>query len=156
MTHGVEDRARGVDVRGGRNSMNCYRLAAHFASRSCDGLVKRFGLSSSNPFRHSPPPHPHPPLPPPPAAAPTPTRRRRFLIPSRCTFFFHRTPPRRPAGVVKRVTGVVGHSGFSKQKTSHEDACQFKFYGERENEDGENGLERKTKFYEIFLLRFFY
>lgn len=28
--------------------MNCYRLAAHFASRSCDGLVKRFGLSSFN------------------------------------------------------------------------------------------------------------
>lgn len=26
--------------------MNRYRLAAHFASRSCDGLVKRFGLSS--------------------------------------------------------------------------------------------------------------
>lgn len=45
MTHGAEDRARGIDVRGGRNSMNYYRLAAHFASRSCDGLVKRFGLS---------------------------------------------------------------------------------------------------------------
>ena len=26
--------------------MNRYRLAAHFASRSCDGFVKRFGLSS--------------------------------------------------------------------------------------------------------------
>lgn len=39
--------------------MNCYRLAAHFASRSCDGLVKRFGLSSScfsssNLSRHPP------------------------------------------------------------------------------------------------------
>jgi len=43
---GDEDWARGIDVHGSRNSMNRYRLAAHFASRSCDGLVKRFGLSS--------------------------------------------------------------------------------------------------------------
>lgn len=104
---------------GGRNSMNCYRLAAHFASRSCDGLVKRFGLSSFN-------------LSPASSsssctntnATPTPTSSRRAMF-----FFFHcaRAPPRHPAGVVKRVTGVVGHSGFSKRKTSHENACWLGF-----------------------------
>lgn len=88
MTHGGEDRARGIDVRGGRNSMNYYRLAAHFASRSCDGLVKRFGLSSSNPFPTSLLflLHQH--------DADTAS----YIPPCYSSFFFHCTLSRRPAG----------------------------------------------------------
>lgn len=135
MTHGGEDRTRGVDVRSGRNSMNCYRLAAHFASRSCDGLVKRFGLSSTNPSRQpSPPPHFSSSCRTNINARNTDAASSRRAVP----FFFHCAPPRRPAGVVKRVTGVVGHSGFSKRKTSHEDACSFEFHGVNE-EGGEKG-----------------
>lgn len=128
--HGGEDRARGIDVRGGRNSMNRYRLAAHFASRSCDGLVKRFGLSSPT----------------------LPTSLLLLLLlllhqhqhiantrtSPRVALFFHCTPPRRLAGVVKRISGVVGHSGFSKRKTSHEECVLIRvFHGVEEGGGGD-------------------
>jgi len=138
MTHGGEDRARGIDVRGGRNSMNYYRLAAHFASRSCDRLVKRFGLSS-NPFPASLL-HQHD------AASYIPPCYSSFFF-----FFFHCTPSRRPAGVVKRVSGVVGHPGFSKRKTSHEDARAFEFHRvEGEDEGGES--RSSGRFYKVLFL----
>lgn len=136
MTHGGEDRARGIDVRGGRNSMNYYRLVAHFASRSCDGLVKRFA---------SPPPTLFPP------ASCTNTTLPHISRVLFFFFFFHCTPSRRPAGVVKRVSGVVGHPGFSKRKTSHEDARVFEFHRvEGEDEGGES--RSSGRFYKVLFL----
>lgn len=126
--------------------MNRYRLAAHFASRSCDGLVKRFGLSSPTLpadllFLHLLLLYQH-------------QHITNIRTAPRVTLFFssHATALSRPAGVVKRINGVVGHSGFSKRKTSHEECVLARMF-HRVEEGGEGSESRSDgRFYRVLLL----
>lgn len=130
------DRARGIDVRGSRNSMNRYRLAAHFASRSCNGLVKRFGLSS-------------PTLPA--SSSYINTNTSSAPIPhSALLFFFYCTPTR--GGSKANQRGSRSRGIFETKDESRECVVVRAFH---EMEKGDKGGERSNgKFYRAFVRRF--
>lgn len=133
---GDEDRARGIDVRGSRNSMNRYRLAAHFASRSCDGLVKRFGLSSPT-FPAS-------------SSSYINTNTSAPIPHSALLFFFHCTPPR---GGSKANQRGSRSRGIFETKDESRGCMPVRVFHEMEKGD-EGGERSNEKFYRVFRFSF--